>query len=66
MADHQRFYCFKYNLVCGRPCGKLFSHSFVVNGVRTMVWSARCGKNTDMYQTRPKKLRTSVVVFGVG
>src|ERR1700683_4004929 len=46
--------------------GKLRHASFIVRGVRTHVKAASFGRNTEIYHTKPRKERTSVVFFGTG
>jgi hypothetical protein len=46
--------------------GHSFSLIFVVNGVRILVWSTRCGRNWSRYLTSPRKDLTLLVQFGTG
>ena len=42
------------------------SHSLVVRGVRTFVYSARAGRNVAIYLVKPRKPLTLVAVVGCG
>ena len=62
----QGFDGFECEIMFSCPSRENFMWLFVVKGVRTIVWSARFGRNPAMYLTRPGKLHTSVAKWGFG
>src|ERR1700679_2633606 len=61
-----RLMCSKAFWCSAVQVGKTRSHSFVVRGVSTLVYSASAGRKLATYRVRPRKPRTLVAIVGWG